>query len=146
MERIRRWFTLGLARPSADDKRARRSQGVLRGTIAAVAARGVGTVVGLATVPLTLGYLGAERYGIWVTISTLLAFLSFSDFGIANSLSNALGKAYGEGQPEIAARYVSSAFFLFCLIAAAVISAAVFFAPELATLCFPNLQSTQARA
>ncbi len=146
LEKIKGWCALGVARPSAEDARARRSQGVLRGTVAAVVARGVGTVVGLAMVPLTLRYLGAECYGIWVTISTLLAFLSFTDFGIANSLSNALGRAYGGGQPEVAARYVSSAFFLFCLIAVAVIAAATIFAPQLAASFFPNLQSAQARA
>src|SRR3954454_24497354 len=120
-------------------------RGVLRGTVTGVAGRGVGILVGLATVPLTLGYLGGERYGIWITISTFLAFLSFTDFGIANSLSNALGKAQAEGQHHLAARYVSSAFFIFCVICAVVIAAAVIFAPTLAHTFFPNLQSATAR-
>ena len=41
----------------------------------------VGTA--LISVPLTLHYLGAERFGMWITISSLIAMLSFADFGIA---------------------------------------------------------------
>ncbi len=119
---------------------------MLRGTITAILGRGVGTLVGLATVPLTIGYLGGERYGIWVTISTFLAFLSFTDFGIANSLGNALGKAYGEDDRALAARYVSSAFFIFCVISVVILAAGILSAPYLAGIFFPNLQTPLARA
>ncbi len=143
---LKRWLKLALGSAHADDHAARRSKGVLRGTVTAIAGRGVGAIVGLATVPLTIGYLGGERYGIWITISTFLAFLSFTDFGIANSLSNALGKAYGEGEHGLAARYVSSAFFIFCVICGGILCAAYAVAPHLAPIFFPNLQSPLARA
>jgi len=145
-ESIQRWLRLTLARAATDDHASRRSQGVLRGTVTAIIHRGIGTVVGLATVPLTIGYLGGERYGIWITISTFLAFLSFTDFGIANSLGNALGKAYGEDDRALAARYVSSAFFVFCLICVLIVGTGLFSAPYLAAIFFPNLESAVARA
>lgn len=143
---LRRGLRLVFRRALPDDHGARRSQGVLRGTITAIVHRGIATAVGLATVPLTIGYLGGERYGVWITISTFLAFLSFTDFGIANSLGNALGKAYGEDDRALAARYVSSAFFVFCLICAAILGVAVFSAPYLAQLFFPKLESALAQA
>ncbi|MDQ6861273.1 MAG: oligosaccharide flippase family protein [Verrucomicrobiota bacterium] len=118
---------------------------MFRGVATAIAGRGVGTLVGLATVPLTIGYLGQERYGIWVTISTFLAFLSFTDFGIANSLSNALGKAHAEEEHHLAARYVSSAFFIFCAIALAIIAISFACAPQLAHSIFRDLQTPAAR-
>ena len=138
-ESLQRWARLAFARGAVADHRSRRARGVLRGTISAMAGRGVGMLVGLATVPLTIGYLGGERYGIWITISTFLAFLSFTDFGIANSLSNALGKAQDER--EVAARYVSSAFFIFCIIALLLGAAAIVSAPHLPPLFFPKLES-----
>ena len=101
----------------AEDHRSRRSQGVVRGAASAIAARALALLVGIISVPLMVGYLGSERYGVWVTISTFLAFLSFTDFGLANSLTNALGKAYGENEREIARRYVSSSFATLSLIA-----------------------------
>lgn len=145
-QNFQRWLKLTFARDPAQDQRTRRSQGVVHGTITAVVGRGLGVLVSLVTVPLTIGYLGGERYGIWVTISTFLAFLSFTDFGVANSLTNALGRAYGEGQREVAARYVSSAFCVFCLIAALLAGAGILLAPHLPALFFPNLQSGSTRA
>jgi O-antigen/teichoic acid export membrane protein len=145
-EKIRRWTDLALARSAADDARGRRSQSVIRGTVTALAGRGVGMVVGIISVPLTIGYLGAERYGVWVTIGTFLAFLSFTDFGVANSLTNALGKAYGEERHDIAKRYVSSAFGVFCLIALLILGVSTAAVPHLSRYLFPHVESSLARA
>lgn len=65
----------------------------------------------LISVPLTLHYLGTERYGLWMTISSVIAVLGFSDLGINNGLLNAISRAHGEGDRELARQYVSSAFF-----------------------------------
>jgi hypothetical protein len=43
--------------------------------------KGVTAVTGLISVPLTVHYLGAERYGLWMTISSTIAFLTFADLG-----------------------------------------------------------------
>src|SRR5512133_170880 len=57
-------------------------------TVASVASRGIGLVTLLVSVPLTLTYLGAERYGMWMTISSLVAVLNFADLGMGNGLMN----------------------------------------------------------
>ena len=45
------------------------------------------------SVPLTVHYLGAERYGVWLTISSLITWMSMTDFGLAgNALVNVLAK------------------------------------------------------
>lgn len=90
-----RFIDLAISRSQPADARQRRSRSVVRGTITAIAARGFGTVTGLIMVPLTLRYLGATRYGAWMTISSFLLFLNFTDFGLTSSLTNALGKAFG---------------------------------------------------
>ena len=36
----------------------------------------------LVTVPLTLHYLGAERYGMWMTISSIVAMMGLADLGM----------------------------------------------------------------
>ena len=47
--------------------------------------------------PLTVHYLGAERYGVWLTISSLLTWMSMTDFGLAgNALVNVLAEASGK--------------------------------------------------
>lgn len=85
---------------------------------AALAARGLNLVTTLVMVPLTLGYLGAERYGMWMTISSLIALLSLTDLGIGNGLMNAIAHAHGTGNRQDAARKVSSALVMLALVAA----------------------------
>jgi O-antigen/teichoic acid export membrane protein len=45
------------------------------------------------SVPLTLTYLGSERYGMWMAISSIVALLAFADFGLGNGLVNAIAVA-----------------------------------------------------
>lgn len=80
-------------------------------TLAAFGARGIQILTSLVTVPLTLHYLGVERYGMWMTISATIAMFSFADLGIGNGLLNAISESHGRGDHDSAAKYVSSAFF-----------------------------------
>ena len=86
-------------------------------------ASGLSRVIGVATslisVPLTLHYLGTERYGLWMTISAVIAALGISDLGISNGLTNGVAQAHGRDDRLLARQYVSSAFFLLIGIAAA---------------------------
>jgi O-antigen/teichoic acid export membrane protein len=75
--------------------------------------------VSLVVVPLALNYLGAERYGVWLTLTSLVAFLKFADLGLGNGLMTALARARGEGDRQLAREYTSTTFFL--LIATAVL-------------------------
>lgn len=59
------------------------------------AARVIAVGTGLVTVPLTLQYLGAERFGLWMTIVAATLILQFADFGIGNGLLNKLAEANG---------------------------------------------------
>lgn len=76
-------------------------------------------VLSIVTVPLTLHYLGPERYGMWVTISSLIALLAFTDLGIGNGLLNAVTRTLARGEFEEARRQISSALGLLTLLAIA---------------------------
>lgn len=78
-------------------------------------------VSSLLTVPLTIGYLGAERYGLWMTIGSFIAFFSFADLGMGNGLVNAIAEANGHDDRGAAREYVSSAFFMLSAIAVAIV-------------------------
>ncbi len=109
-------------------------------------ARVLNVLVTIVSVPLTIGYLGAERYGAWITIVGLLAFLGFTDFGLAQSLTNALARADAEDARHVGQRYVSSAFFVLSLIALFVLALGTTLSPRIANLLFPQVQSPAARA
>ena len=77
-------------------------------------------LVSIVTLPLTVHYLGALEYGIWVTISTSVVMLAVLDLGISNTLTNLISKAYAENDERQAQRYVATAFLLTVVIVACV--------------------------
>jgi O-antigen/teichoic acid export membrane protein len=77
---------------------------------AATLARVVQIGTSLITVPLTLKYLGNERFGLWMTISSVLAMAAFADFGVGNGVLNTVAKAYGKDDDEGIRKAVSSGF------------------------------------
>jgi O-antigen/teichoic acid export membrane protein len=89
----------------------RRDLRILHGLVGAFAGRGVAVLVGFLSVPLTVRYLGAERYGAWVTISTMMAWVALADFGLSNSLTNAISEAYAKESRDLAQSYVAAAFW-----------------------------------
>jgi O-antigen/teichoic acid export membrane protein len=149
MLRVNHWMTRILdlvgSRSAPATERERRSRGIVRGTAAALVARGIGSLTGLITVPLTVRYLGAERYGAWMTISSVLVFLGFGDFGLASSLTNALGRAFGENDRERARRYVTTTLVALSVVAILFVVAGVTFAARLAHIIFPNINDSLLR-
>ena len=67
----------------------------------------------LVIVPLTLKYLGPVEYGVWLTISSVLTWFSFLDFGIGNGLRNKLSEAFAENSLRRARTFVSTAYVIF---------------------------------
>src|SRR5689334_4882794 len=116
-QRFRYWTNISLGRIPPANEGQRRYQRIIHSTAMAAGARGLNLFVGFISVPLAVGYLGRERYGVWITISSLLAFLSITDFGLIGSLLNALADAYGRDDRRQAQRYVASAFWLLIAIA-----------------------------
>ena len=86
--------------------------------LGALAGKGLSFLTILISMPLTLHYLGAERFGMWMTISSALAMLVFVDLGIGNALLNLVSEANGKDVPELANRLVSTAFFAVATISA----------------------------
>lgn len=77
-----------------------------------LAAKLVTVATSFATVPLTLHYLGNERFGLWMTISSLTALLAFADLGLGNGLLNAVSDASGRDDPTAIRRMIASASVL----------------------------------
>ncbi len=79
--------------------------------------QGIRILVSIVSVSLLIGYLGNERYGMWLTISSIIAFVRFADFGIGNGLLNSISEAAGKNDRQMALRAVSSALLLLSIIA-----------------------------
>ncbi len=95
-----------------------RHRRILLSSAAAAAARLVGTAVAVVAVPLTVSHLGNERYGMWATLASFTALVSFADLGMGNSLVNVIAAAHGRSDRAAARQYVSSALAVLTLVAA----------------------------
>lgn len=121
---LARLFKPGPGDESTEAGRGRgRQHRVVLAMTASSAARAISMATGFIAVPLTLHYLGAERYGLWMVISSLSLALNFADLGLGNSLVNTLANAHGRGDRSAARQQVSTAFFLFLGIAIALLLA-----------------------
>ncbi|WP_433131782.1 lipopolysaccharide biosynthesis protein [Micromonospora sp. CA-240977] len=60
--------------------------------------------------PLAFHSLGAERYGLWMAVTSLTSMALFTDFGLGNGLLTRLARLRGTGERRAAAREISSAY------------------------------------
>ncbi len=104
--------------------------------LTALISKGVSLLTLLVSVPLTVNYLGPERFGLWMAVSALIAFLTLLDFGVGNGLLNRVIEANGRGAPAEVHAAVSSGFFLLCGLAATLL---VLFAAGYPLLPWPAL-------
>ena len=74
--------------------------------------KGISILIGLLYVPLLLDYLDPERYGIWLTLSSILGWFEFFDIGLGNGLRNRLTEAVARNNHELARTYVSTTYAL----------------------------------
>lgn len=67
-------------------------------------------LVGFAIIPITIDYVNVETYGIWITISSLVSWLSFFDVGMGNGLRNKLAESMALGNYINAKKYISTTY------------------------------------
>lgn len=114
-----RWAARPTSRFSsiAIEREAQRSRRAALSGVTAAAARLVQMGASLITIPLAIRYLGTERFGLWMTVSSLLVMAGFADFGLGNGLLNAVARAHGKDDVDAVRKALSSALAYLCLIA-----------------------------
>lgn len=85
---------------------------IFHGGASALLSRAFGLLVSAVSLPLTVRYLGAEQYGIWVTVSTSVVLIAMLDLGVASSLTNMISRAYAAEDRAAAQRFYASAFWV----------------------------------
>ena len=93
-----------------------RTRNVKNNIIQSVAIKGFSILIQLLLVPMTLGYLSPELYGIWLTLSSILLWLHFFDVGFTLGLKNKLAEAIALGDLERGKRLVSTTYFIMVVI------------------------------
>jgi O-antigen/teichoic acid export membrane protein len=89
-----------------------RGRRIIAAVSTGVAGRLLSSLASLISIPLAVRYLGAERFGVWATITSTVVFLNLLDFGLASTLTNHVARAYALGDKAYAARYTTNALAL----------------------------------
>lgn len=78
--------------------------------VASFLIKGLSFAISLALIPITIGYVDATQYGIWITLSSIIGWLSFFDIGLGNGLKNKLAENNATGEIESSRKYISTTY------------------------------------
>jgi O-antigen/teichoic acid export membrane protein len=84
--------------------------------------KGISVLCSFLLIPLILGYLDSTRYGIWLTITSLLQWIALFDFGFANGFRNRFVEAKARGDEELASQLVSTTYFSMTIVSIFVVT------------------------
>ncbi len=78
--------------------------------------KGMSIAISLLLVPLTIHYVNPSRYGIFITLSSIVGWFSFFDIGLSQGLRNKFAEAKAKGNHELAQVYVSTTYAILAII------------------------------
>lgn len=108
-----------------------RSGKVKKNIIGSIAVKGISIVISFIIVPLTLGYVSSELYGVWLTLSSISVWLGFFDIGFTLGLKNRLTEALSIGDISKGKELVSTTYALLFLIFIPVCSLVLLLIPHI---------------
>lgn len=81
-------------------------------SVSAATAKGSAMLAMLVSVPITLSYLGPERFGLWMVVTATVAMLHFADFGLSNGLLTAIAQAKGKDDVDTMQKVVANGLLM----------------------------------
>ncbi|MCX6217768.1 hypothetical protein [Spirosoma sp.] len=129
-------------RPGSIDAR---SLLIYKNVVQSVVVKGVGILIGFLTIPLTLGYINIQDFGIWMTVTFLTSWFSLIDVSFGNGLRNKLVVFFNTGDVQTARAYVSTLYALSTCIALLLIALFVVIGHYVQWTSVLNIQSPEPR-
>lgn len=93
-----------------------RTQIIKKNVLFSAGIKGISIIISLLLVPLTINYVSSELYGIWLTLSSVIHWLSFFDVGFGLGLRNRLTTALAHGDYKKGKIYVSTTYCILLII------------------------------
>jgi len=88
-----------------------RTLDVKKNVLGSLLIKGVSIGISLLLVPLSINYINPAQYGIWLSLSSVISWISFFDIGFTHGLRNKFAEAKAKGNAEVARIYVSTTYF-----------------------------------
>lgn len=93
-----------------------RSKEAVKGVVLSVVAKMIYIISSFLIVPLTIDYVNPTQYGIWLTMSSIISWITLFDMGLGNGFRNRFAEAKAEGNIELAKCYLSTTYFAVVII------------------------------
>ncbi|MDI6046662.1 lipopolysaccharide biosynthesis protein [Flavobacterium yafengii] len=93
-----------------------RSKNIKANIVGSFFLKGISIILSLVIVPLTINYISPYQYGVWITLSSIIGWLSFFDIGFGNGLKNKFVEAVAHGDIKLAKIYVSTTYAIMTII------------------------------
>lgn len=74
--------------------------------------KGFNIIVGLLLISITVNYLDETKYGVWLTLSSIIGWFGFFDVGLGHGLRNKFAEALARGDSFLAKKLVSTSYLL----------------------------------
>ena len=73
-------------------------------------------ILSLVIVPITIGFVNAEQYGIWLTISSVVGWIGYFDLGLGHGLRNKYAEAKAKDDRALMSELISTTYMLITII------------------------------
>ena len=93
-----------------------RSQLIKKNIFGTFGLKGVSMATSFILVPLTIGYVSSQLYGVWLAVASVLSWIGLFDVGFGNGLRNRLTENLALGNLEKCQQYVSTTYCCLLLI------------------------------
>jgi len=93
-----------------------RSQLIKKNIFGTFGLKGVSMLTSFILVPLTIGYVSNQLYGVWLAVASVLSWIGLFDVGFGNGLRNRLTENLALGNYEKCQQYVSTTYCCLILI------------------------------
>jgi O-antigen/teichoic acid export membrane protein len=97
-----------------------RSVRTKKNILSAMLIKCVSIVISFLLIPLALNYLNPVKYGIWLTLTSVIGWFTFFDLGLGNGLRNRLAEAFAKNDRQLARIYISTSYAVLSIIIGAV--------------------------
>jgi len=93
-----------------------RSNNLKKNILFSFAFKGLNILLSLCLVPITMEFISNKNYGIWLTLSSIIGWISFFDIGLGNGLRNKFTEAIALRKIKLAKIYVSTTYAILTII------------------------------
>jgi Membrane protein involved in the export of O-antigen and teichoic acid len=93
-----------------------RSRLIKKNILGSLGLKCINILISFFLIPLTIGFVTNELYGVWLTISSVVGWIVFFDIGFGNGLRNRVAESMSKGDYIKSQQYVSTTYLSLTMI------------------------------